>query len=243
MSLGTIKIISLNIPLIPENLPPSELKKLRNKQRKAKKKAELESAQQAQNQIKKEQQQKKHNNQDGDPEAPQLDELIPDKLSRPENPLEKAIEFLKPLQQLAKDNIETHLMAFEIYYRKNKLLLMLQSLKRARTIDPDHPRLHSCIIKFYRNLDEKIRTNDIDENVKVVIEKERQNLFKSKSSAQEINELFLAANKTKVAACVEVAKCMYLLDPAKKSEAVNLVTSVDVEHITLQVKFLVFTGK
>lgn len=39
-----------------------------------------------------------------------------------EDPLEQSIKFLKPLQELASDNIETHLMAFEIYYRKGILL-------------------------------------------------------------------------------------------------------------------------
>lgn len=41
-----------------------------------------------------------------------------------DNPLEQAIKFLKPLQQLATDRIETHLMAFEIYYRKGENLLI-----------------------------------------------------------------------------------------------------------------------
>lgn len=38
-----------------------------------------------------------------------------------EDPLEQAIKFLQPLQELAWDRIETHLMAFEIYIRKGKL--------------------------------------------------------------------------------------------------------------------------
>lgn len=37
-----------------------------------------------------------------------------------DDPLEQAIKFLQPLQTLAKDIIETHLMAFEVYYRKSK---------------------------------------------------------------------------------------------------------------------------
>lgn len=131
-----------------ENLPPSELKKLRSKQRKAKKKAELESAQAAQAQIKREQHQKSKQqvNQDVDSETLQLDELIPEKLERPEDALEKAIEFLKPLLMLAKDRLETHLLAFEVYSRKKKILLMIQSIKRAKAIDPLHPELHRCII-------------------------------------------------------------------------------------------------
>lgn len=35
-----------------------------------------------------------------------------------EDPLEQAIKFLLPLRTLAADRIETHLMAFEIYFRK-----------------------------------------------------------------------------------------------------------------------------
>nr|XP_032523162.1 N-alpha-acetyltransferase 15, NatA auxiliary subunit [Danaus plexippus plexippus] len=66
-----------------ENLAPSELKKLRNKQRKAKRKAEQEIALAAQVQVKREQHHKARQQQEqGDPEAPQLDELVPDKLAR-----------------------------------------------------------------------------------------------------------------------------------------------------------------
>lgn len=37
-----------------------------------------------------------------------------------EDPLEQAIKFLQPLQTLAKNRVETHLMAFEVYYRKSE---------------------------------------------------------------------------------------------------------------------------
>lgn len=46
-----------------------------------------------------------------------------------EDPLEQSIKFLKPLQELASDNIETHLMAFEIYYRKGILLHIFINIK------------------------------------------------------------------------------------------------------------------
>nr|CAH7754284.1 unnamed protein product [Callosobruchus chinensis] len=41
-------------------------------------------------------------------------------------------------------------MAFEVYYRKKKVLLMLQSLKRAHKVEPRNPRLHSCLVRFYQ---------------------------------------------------------------------------------------------
>lgn len=58
------------------------MKKLRNKQRKARKKAEQESAQAAQAQVKKDQHHKSRQQGDVEADAPQLDELIPDKLAR-----------------------------------------------------------------------------------------------------------------------------------------------------------------
>ena len=43
------------------------------------------------------------------------DELMPEKLQRPEDPLQEAVKFLQPLQQLAAKDLRTHLFAFEIY--------------------------------------------------------------------------------------------------------------------------------
>uniref|UniRef100_A0A1L8DWR9 Putative acetyltransferase n=1 Tax=Nyssomyia neivai TaxID=330878 RepID=A0A1L8DWR9_9DIPT len=215
-----------------ENLPPSELKKLRNKQRKARKKAELESAQAAQAQVKKEHRNKsrQQQNADGDPEAPQLDELIPDKLARPEDPLEKAIEFLKPLQTLAKDYIETHLLAFEIYYRRGKLLLMLQSLKRAQKIDGNDPALHSAIIRFRNVLD---ATTDIQANVKTVLDRGTECLFQGKT-AIELNTAFLVTNATSLRHVFEGAKIMYQLEPDKREAAIKLVTDFEGNQVKLE---------
>ena len=43
-------------------------------------------------------------------------------LKQVENPLEEAIKFLIPLKNLIGHDIETHLLAFEIYFRKGKVL-------------------------------------------------------------------------------------------------------------------------
>ena len=113
------------------NLDPSELKKLRNKQRKAQKKAELEKQSQQQAAAKKEmhnKSQKKNNEEELD--SPAKDDLLPDKLERPEDPLGEAIKFLTPLQLLASECLNTHLQAFEIYYRKSKLFYRTKALER-----------------------------------------------------------------------------------------------------------------
>ena len=103
----------------PDNLAPSELKKLRNKQRKAAKKAEMEKQSQDQEKAKKEKHhkaQKKNNEEEVD--SPTKDDLVPEKLERPEDALSEAVKFLVPLQLLASNCLDTHLFSFEIYYRK-----------------------------------------------------------------------------------------------------------------------------
>lgn len=72
----------MSFVLVSENLAPSELKKLRNKQRKARRKAEQESAQAREAQVKRDQHHKSRQQGDVEADAPQLDELIPDKLAR-----------------------------------------------------------------------------------------------------------------------------------------------------------------
>ena len=62
--------------------------------------------------------QKKNNEEELD--SPAKDDLVPDKLERPDEPLAEAIRFLTPLQMLASNSLSTHLLAFEIYYRKGK---------------------------------------------------------------------------------------------------------------------------
>jgi hypothetical protein len=118
-----------------DNMDPAELKKLRNKQKKAKRKAEQERQQQQQLQAKKElhnKSQKKGSGGGGDEEldAPTKDELLPEKLERPEDPLAEALKFLRPLQTLASKRPTTHVLAFEIHWRRRKPLLMLQCIKR-----------------------------------------------------------------------------------------------------------------
>jgi hypothetical protein len=43
-----------------------------------------------------------------------------------EDPLSESVQYLQLLQQHAAEALETHLLAFELYIRKKKLLLALQ---------------------------------------------------------------------------------------------------------------------
>lgn len=208
-----------------ENLSPAELKKLRNKQRKAKKKAELETAQAAKAEKKKEQYNKsRQQNQDGDPEAPVLDELIPEKLERPEDPLSKAIDFLKPLQLLSSGLIETHLLTYEIYYRKNKLLIMLQALKRAYAIDSNNATLHGCIIRFIKLLDKSLA--DANEFVRIVIQREIETEIPILGKRSfDVNNDFIERNKSSADALIAAARVYYDDSPNNKTKAIELLTA------------------
>lgn len=216
-------------------MPPSELKKLRSKQRKAKKKAELESAQAAQAQIKREQHQKskQQSNQDVDPETLQLDELIPEKLERPEDPLEKAIDFLKPLLMLSRHRLETHLLAFEVYSRKKKILLMIQCIRRAKAIDPSHPMLHRCIIRLMQFLPQL--PSDLNVHVKAVVDKAVHELIGDKMP-QQLNEEFIAENSSSVRHVFEGARIKYELDKNQQEAALALITSIEVDQLSLDVR-------
>ncbi|CAL8115099.1 unnamed protein product [Orchesella dallaii] len=133
-----------------ENLSPAELKKLRNKQRKAKKKAELEQQSAAAIAGKKDHHQKsKQSSEEGDSHTPSsTDELVPEKLVVEPNPLEQAIRFLKPLQSLAAQKVETHIMAYEIYSRRDKPLLMLRSIRRALKVDSENDVVQKLFASF-----------------------------------------------------------------------------------------------
>ena len=122
---STLKCIMLTVNYIfPENMSQSELKKLRNKQKKQKRKEDEKKANAQQAQQRKEAHNKSQKKGPGEDEldAPQKDELVAEKLERPEKPLEETLKFLVPLQNLAQQDIETHFAAFAIYYRKGKFL-------------------------------------------------------------------------------------------------------------------------
>jgi len=105
---------------------------LRNKQKKAARKAEQEKREQQQLQAKKDahNKAKKAANNEEEMDSPAKDELLPEKLERPEDALAEAMKFLAPLQALAAKRHTTHVLAFEIHWRRKKPLLMLQCIKR-----------------------------------------------------------------------------------------------------------------
>ena len=148
-------------------LSASELRKIRNKQRKAQLKAEKEN----------EKTQKKNNEKKDSESKSEFAEVVDvAKLEKSETPLDDVMRFLTPFKFFGRHLLETHLLAFEVYFRKGKILLQLQSLKRAFRIclpkSKHYPTLlrQSCL--FLNNL----QSQPLHESIRFVLSQELPNL-------------------------------------------------------------------
>ncbi|KAG0253742.1 N-alpha-acetyltransferase 16, NatA auxiliary subunit [Mortierella polycephala] len=191
-----------------EGMTDAEKKKFRNKQRKAELKAQKEAEEkkaQAVLEIT-----KKGGKVDEDPEGL--------KYSKTEDPLGAALKFLKPLQELAAERIETHLMSFEIYIRKNKLLLALKSLLKSIKIDANNATLHEQLVRFALAVQKAGDT--LKPAVKSVINKHWETLYQGKDLSG-FNAQFLAKNKDlgSVPHLISAAIAVSLIHPNDKTKA------------------------
>jgi peptide alpha-N-acetyltransferase len=206
------------------DLDPSELKKRRNKAKKARRKAEQEKAAQEQLKVKKELHNKNQKKDEEELDTPTKDELIPDKLARTEEPLEEASKFLLPLQQLAGNKVNTHLLAFEIHYRKGRVLLMLQAIQRGLRANPDHSTFHWCLTRFLRFIAKK--SSSFPAAMKTVLQKCQPEQLKEKT-AEQLNSTFIQNHSNDLSALLIGARSMFLLDPSSQDKAVQLATNLD----------------
>ena len=82
-------------------------------------------------------------------------------------------------------------------FLSGKPLLMVQSLKRALKVEPDHPEIHSCLIRLHRFLQ---KGELLDESVShpavaSVLKSEAETLFRGHLKAAEpLNQDFLERN-------------------------------------------------
>lgn len=97
-------------------------------------------------------------------------------LEHPKDPLERAIRFLTPLKTLATKRIETHLLAFEVYWRKNKILLMLQSVKRAHKLDSYNSSLRQQLQRFLERVSKLKEGGELLEPIRKVLDIEIEKL-------------------------------------------------------------------
>jgi len=209
-----------------ENLTASELKKLKNKQKKQQIKAQQEKEKLLQLEQKKKEINKQKSKEDGEAiEALNEDDLVPEKLERPEKPLDECSKFLKPLEEFASDRIRTHVLAFEVYLRKGRFLLMLRSVRKMKNIDAQSPEFHYYLCKFL--IKYNFEKTLLSETIKQVIEKELSELYGGES-IETLNEAFLKANEKNYGRTVHGAQVLYELNPSENAQrAINIVTNLD----------------
>lgn len=218
-----------------ENLSAKEMKKMLSKQRRAQKKAKVEEERKHTERERQQKNQKKKREEEEEVTSGHKEELIPEKLERVDNPLEEAIKFLTPLKTLAAESIDTHLLAFEIYFRKGKFLLMLQSVKRAFAIESNNPWLHECLIKFSKSVSNHSNLPDI---VSKVLAQEMKKIFVNKD-LHSFNEDFLRHNATSLQHLLAGAKMMYFLDKSRQEKAIATATRLDETIKNKNVKTLI----
>lgn len=128
-----------------------------------------------------------------------------------------------PLKNLVRNKIETHLLAFEIYFRKEKYLLMLQSIKRAVAIEPSHPWLHQCLVRFFKGVNDN---GDLPEPVRTVLRQEIVRLF-GESNPQSFNKNYLSQHSNSIPHRLAAAKMMVYLEPSSDKMACEIATALD----------------
>ena len=211
-----------------DELDPSELKKRLNKAKKAKRKAEQEKAAIEQDKKKKDLF-NKNKKKDDDVETSTKEDLIPDKLARTENPLEEAEKFLEPLMTLSPNKVNTHLLAFEVYYRKGKVLLMLRSILKALKIEPESIKLHSCMVRF---LDFVAKNKaDMRDALKKVLDASMPAQLKG-NTAEELNARFLGENASDAEGLLVGLKLCVKITPSEAGSSVKLLTEIGASSST-----------
>ncbi|PAA69545.1 hypothetical protein BOX15_Mlig019132g1 [Macrostomum lignano] len=180
-----------------DGLSAGEAKKLRSKQRKAQKRAEQERQKAEQEQAARLAARKAHNKEhdaDSDANAFKEEALDPEKLARTDKPLDQAVTFLRPLLNLCPDSVEAQCLGFDVYRARQRPLLMLRCLLKAKSIDASHPWLHACLVRFLAmTADQQGAMAAMEPPVRALIVQHLPSLFGSASVAPKaFNDAFLA---------------------------------------------------
>ncbi|KAL9269242.1 N-terminal acetyltransferase A complex auxiliary subunit NAA15-like protein [Drosera capensis] len=201
-------------------LLPSQKKKMRQKQRKAEARAkkEAESKSEESNAGNASKSGKRHAKAvDPDPNG--------EKLLQVDEPLTEATKYLKLLQKNSFDSLETHLLSFEVYMRKQKVLLALQALKHLLRLDAESPDTHRCLIRFFNKVSSMpAPASDAERLVSNVLEAERQTISQLQDKTlSDVNSSFLKKHEGSLMHRAAAAEMLNLLEPDKKHEALLLI--------------------
>ncbi|KAL0091618.1 NMDA receptor-regulated protein 1-domain-containing protein [Phycomyces blakesleeanus] len=148
----------------------AEKKKARNKARKAELKAQQDKEAKKAAQLKEEAVKQKQ-----DPKKPVDQDPFGEKYLNTTTPLEDALHFVKPLQQLAPNLIDTHTLGFEIYIRQNKWLLALRCLVKTAQINKSHPSFKVNLERFQK----AVASATLDPTIRKVVDHQLASLTKA----------------------------------------------------------------
>jgi peptide alpha-N-acetyltransferase len=157
-----------------------------------------------------------------------------DKLMHVEDPLSEALKYLRLLQEHSSDALETHVLAFEVYFRKGKKLLALQAVKKQLALDSSSPDVHRCLIRLFESLDKlPSPDNHADNIINDVIVMERASLKEiGEKSLLDANREFLEVHSDSLKHRAAAAEIHLLLCPDGKFDAIKIIEdSVDNEWL------------
>ena len=66
------------------------------------------------------------------------------------NPLGQALKLLEPLLLNSPESVETYLLGFEVYFRKDKPLWTLKMVKKALDLNPKNPQCYVNLLRFHK---------------------------------------------------------------------------------------------
>ncbi|CAJ0941038.1 unnamed protein product, partial [Mesorhabditis belari] len=135
--------------------------------------------------------------------------IDPEELLKTKTPLDEALKFIAPVIDLGCTHVTGYLLGFEIYYRKEKPLRMLQCLKAAQKIDQAHPLLHIANVKFLLYLRNFNRDGVVGELVKELTEE----LFGDERNPVDFNKRYQHEIAKDFGSKMAVLECNILLEP------------------------------
>ncbi|RZF41930.1 hypothetical protein LSTR_LSTR005698 [Laodelphax striatellus] len=112
---------------------------------------------------------------------------------------------------------------------------MLQCVRRAWRLAPDHPEVHACAVRFAQAWQRWTSTQTLAPAVNTVISTQMEPILRGRTPLN-INTQFLNANGDSLPAIFQAAKMMYHLDPSTQQTAIKLVTNLSptIKDVTLQ---------
>ncbi|KAA8541840.1 hypothetical protein F0562_022992 [Nyssa sinensis] len=201
-------------------LLPSQKKKMKQKQRKAEARAKKEA------EVKNEESTVSGATKSGKRHVKPVDpDPHGEKLLQVEDPLLEATKYLRLLQKHSPDFLETHLLAFEIHMRRQKILLALQAVKQLLWLDAENPDSHRCLMRFFHRVGSMpAPLTDTEKLIWGVLEAEQPTFSQlHEKTLIEANTFFLETHKDSLMHRAAGAEMLFVLEPNKKVEAIKLI--------------------